>query len=419
MKHRYQPLFWFVLLLAMAGAALAAPVSSSSTSSSTSSATSSATSSSTSSSPAALPGVTDFSGVFERVSSAVVSVLVRDADADAKQATDKETVNLLRKMLGEIAPEAESKSASAGKAGADAPTWRVRSVGSGVIVRQDGLILTCLHVVDGGSEIRVRLHDLREFKARVLGQDKVTNLALLKIEEKNLPVAKLGNPAALRPGEPVLAIGTWNGEGLLASSGVVSATGIAWADEAVLLIQSDIALMPGGGGGPLLNRKDEVVGLNAYVQRSSYGQSRIMSHAIPIDVAQQIYQQLLRTGSARHARLGIESEDLSPILADALNWQRRVGVKVNLVAPDSPAERAGLLAGDVIVRLDGQEMRNSNHLRTQIINREPGSSVTLEVWREGKLKTISATLAALEEPKRSPKPAKSGRKPATQPAGSA
>ncbi len=269
----------------------------------------------------------------------------------------------------------------------------VRGQGSGFIVSADGTILTNAHVVKDASEVTVKLTDRREFRAKVLGADPKTDVAVLKIDAKNLPVVALGNVKDLRVGEWVLAIGSPFGFENTVTAGVVSAKGRSLPDDsAVPFIQTDVAVNPGNSGGPLFNSRGEVVGINSQIYSQSGGYMGV-SFAIPIDLATAIRNQIVATGKVQHARLGVAVQEVNQALADSFNLDRPEGALVSSVEGGSPADKAGLQPGDVIRGVDGQPIVASGDLPAIISLATPGSTVKLDVWRKGSRVQLAAKLA--------------------------
>ncbi|MDM4765179.1 DegQ family serine endoprotease [Pelomonas sp. SE-A7] len=268
----------------------------------------------------------------------------------------------------------------------------LRGQGSGFIVSADGIILTNAHVVRDAKDVTVKLTDRREFTARVLGADPKTDVAVLKIEARNLPVVQLGATKDLRVGEWVLAIGSPFGFENSVSAGVVSAKGRALPQESfVPFIQTDVAINPGNSGGPLFNARGEVVGINSQIYSQSGGYQGL-SFAIPIEVANRVRQQIEKGGKAQHARLGLVIQDVNQGFADSFKLDRPEGALVASVEEGGPGARAGLRSGDVILALDGKPIVASSDLPAMLGLATPGESVKLEVWRQGRRETISAKL---------------------------
>jgi serine protease Do len=268
----------------------------------------------------------------------------------------------------------------------------VRALGSGFIVSSDGLILTNAHVVKGAKEVNVKLTDRREFQAQVLGSDPKTDIAVLRIKAHDLPVVPLGSVRDLKVGEWVLAIGSPFGFENSVTAGVVSAKGRSLPDDSfVPFIQTDVAVNPGNSGGPLFNAKGEVVGINSQIF-SRTGGYQGLSFAIPIDVAIQVKDQIVATGHASHAKLGVTIQEVNQALADSFKLDKPEGALVSSVEPGGAADKAGLKTGDVIRRFNGQPVVSSGDLPALVGQAQPGAKVTLEVWRQGKREEISAKL---------------------------
>jgi len=265
--------------------------------------------------------------------------------------------------------------------------------GSGFIVDPSGLILTNAHVVKNASEVTVKLTDRREFRAKVLGADSKTDVAVLKIDAKDLPAVKLGNTRDLEVGEWVLAIGSPFGFENTVTAGVVSAKGRTLPDSSgVNFVQTDVAVNPGNSGGPLFNSRGEVVGINSQIYSRSGGYMGV-SFAIPIELAQRVQQQIVATGKVDHPRLGVMIQDVNQALADSFGLKRPEGALVAKVEPGTPAEKAGLKAGDVIRSVNDKPVVSSGELPAHIALMRTGETVKLEVIRQGRETTLSAQLA--------------------------
>ena len=269
-----------------------------------------------------------------------------------------------------------------------------RGIGSGFIVSPDGYVLTNAHVVADADEVAVKLTDKREFKAKVIGIDRRSDVALIKIAASGLPTVKIGSPERLRVGEWVAAIGAPFGFENSVTAGIVSAKSRALPDETyVPFIQTDVAINPGNSGGPLFNLRGEVVGINSQIYSRSGGYQGI-SFAIPIDVAMKVKDQLQKNGKVQRGRLGITMQPVSRELADSFGLEKPQGALVTGVDKGSPAEKAGLRAGDVIVALDGTPIAEANDLPRQVGERAPGTRLTLSLLRDGQRLEKQATLAA-------------------------
>jgi serine protease Do len=272
----------------------------------------------------------------------------------------------------------------------------VYGAGSGFIVSPDGVILTNAHVVRDADEVTVKLQDRREYRAKVLGSDPKTDVAVLKIDAKNLPVVPLGNTRNLQVGEWVLAIGSPYGLESTVTAGVVSAKGRNIDQNGVQFIQTDVAVNPGNSGGPLFNTRGEVVGINSQIF-SQTGGYQGLSFAIPIDVAVRIKDQIVATGKVQHAKLGVGLQDVGQGFADAFKLQSPDGALVSNVERGGAAERAGLKAGDVIRKVNGQPIVTGGDLSAIVSVAKPGDKLTLDVWRDGKIVPLNATLASASD----------------------
>jgi serine protease Do len=272
-----------------------------------------------------------------------------------------------------------------------------KGLGSGFIIGSDGLILTNAHVVKEAKDVTVKLQDRREYVAKVLGVDSATDIAVLKIDAKNLPVVRFGQPAKLMVGDYVLAIGAPYGLDQTATSGIISAKGRSLPSESgenfVPFLQTDAAVNPGNSGGPLFDAAGNVVGINSQIY-SRTGGFQGVSFAIPIDVALTMKDQIVATGHALHARLGVAIQPLNQDLAESFGLERPDGALVSTVAPNSAAAKAGLRSGDVITKVNGEAIQEPGMLSSRVGLSRPGDKVTLEVWRDKKLETVVATLGA-------------------------
>jgi len=280
---------------------------------------------------------------------------------------------------------------------APGPGPESRSLGSGFIISADGYILTNAHVVDAADEIDVRLTDKREYKARVIGADKRTDVALIKIEAGNLPTVRLGDPAKLKVGEWVVAIGSPFGFENTVTAGIVSAKGRSLPQENfVPFIQTDVAINPGNSGGPLFNMKGEVVGVNSQIY-SRTGGFMGLSFAIPINVALDVQNQLREKGRVSRGRIGVVIQEVTRDLAVSFGLQRPRGALVNTVEKGSPADKAGIEATDIITRFDGKEVESSSDLPRIVGGTRPGTVVPVEVWRKGAARVLTIKVDELLE----------------------
>jgi serine protease Do len=271
--------------------------------------------------------------------------------------------------------------------------------GSGFVISSDGLILTNAHVVDGAKEVTVKLSDHREYKAKVLGADKSSDIAVIKIDAHDLPSVRMGNSDKVGVGDYVLAIGQPFGLEETATAGIVSAKGRSLpGDGYVPFIQTDAAVNPGNSGGPLFDSEGSVIGINAQIYSNSGGYQGV-SFAIPINLAVQVKDQLVKTGKVAHARLGVEIQSLSQSLANSFNLKTPNGALVAKVDPDSAAARAGIKPGDVILKFNGEAVFDSGQLSARVGMTMPGDKATLQVWRDGKTMDLSATIGTAQSEK--------------------
>ena len=272
-----------------------------------------------------------------------------------------------------------------------------RSLGSGFIISNDGYILTNAHVVEGADEINVKFTDKRDFKAKVIGADKRTDVALIKIEGASLPVVKFGDPARLKVGEWVVAIGAPFGFENTVTAGIVSGKGRSLPQENfVPFIQTDVAINPGNSGGPLFNMRGEVVGINSQIY-SRTGGFMGLSFAIPIDVALDIQKQLREKGRVARGRIGVVIQEVTRDLATSFGLDRPRGALVNSVEKGSPADKAGIEATDIITAFDGKPVESSSDLPRLVGSTRPGAQAAVEVWRKGAKRTLSISVGELQE----------------------
>ncbi len=284
-----------------------------------------------------------------------------------------------------------------GGQGQDTPNRPSRGEGSGFIVSADGVVLTNAHVVADAAKVTVRMTDGREFIAKVIGSDKKTDIAVLRIDAKNLPTVRIGNPANTRVGEWVVAIGSPYGFENTVTAGIVSAKSRSLPDGTyVPFIQTDAAVNPGNSGGPLFNLAGEVIGINSQIY-SRTGGYQGLSFAIPIDVAMRIENQLLATGKVSRAKLGIGIQDVDQALADSFGLPNRTGAMISSVERDGPAFKAGLKEGDVVLKFNGSPISRSADLPLVVGNTAPGSTAEVEVWRNGKTERFSTKLVELTD----------------------
>ncbi len=340
-------------------------------------------------------GAPDFSQIAERYGTSVVNITVSGPKQVASNADDDQTAQ--RRGVPGMDPNdpffeffRRFQAPNGGFSGhREMP---MRGQASGFIVSADGLILTNAHVVRDAKDVTVKLTDRREFQAKVLGSDPKTDVAVLKIDAKDLPMVPLGSARNLKVGEWVLAIGSPFGFENSVSAGVVSAKGRSLPDDSLVpFIQTDVAVNPGNSGGPLFNTRGEVVGINSQIF-SRTGGYQGLSFAIPIEVANKVKDQIVATGKASHARLGVMVQEVNQTLADSFKLDKPEGALVSNVDPGSAADKAGLKPGDVIRKVNGQLIVASGDLPAVIGQAVPGEKITIEIWRQGQHEELSAKL---------------------------
>jgi serine protease Do len=333
----------------------------------------------------------DFTRLVDDQGNAVVNISTTQAPRRSGAAPqvpgmeDEEVLEFFRRFIPRQQP------------GPQAPRPESRSLGSGFIISADGFILTNAHVVDGADEINVRFTDKREFKAKVIGADRRTDIAVIKVDATGLPAVRFGDPTKLKVGEWVVAIGSPFGFENTVTAGIVSAKGRSLPQENfVPFIQTDVAINPGNSGGPLFNMRGEVVGINSQIY-SRTGGFMGLSFAIPIDVALDIQKQLRDKGRVARGRIGVVIQEVTRDLATSFGLDRPRGALVNSVEKGSPADKAGVEATDIITSFDGKPVESSSDLPRIVGSTRPGSSSSLEVWRKGQTRKLTITVAELQE----------------------
>ena len=326
----------------------------------------------------------DFTDLVEKQGPAVVNIsttqIIRNAQGFPNLPEGDPFYEFFRRFAPQIPREQESQ-----------------SLGSGFIISADGYIMTNAHVVDSADKITVRLTDKREFRAKVIGADRRTDVALLKIEATGLPKVTVGDPNKLKVGEWVVAIGSPFGFDSSVTAGIVSAKGRTLPqDNFVPFIQTDVAINPGNSGGPLFNMNGEVVGINSQIYTRSGG-SMGLSFAIPIDVATQVTDQLRTTGKVTRGRIGVTIQELTRELADSFGLSKPAGALISSVEKNGPADKAGIEASDVILKFDGKPVNSSTDLPRMVATTKPGSKVTVELWRKGESRQVTVVVAEMPE----------------------
>ena len=284
-----------------------------------------------------------------------------------------------------------------------------KSLGSGFIISLDGYILTNAHVVDDADEVTVKLTDKREFKAKVIGSDRRTDVALIKINASNLPKVTIGDANQLKVGEWVAAIGSPFGFENSVTAGIVSAKGRSLPQESyVPFIQTDVAINPGNSGGPLFNLKGDVVGINSQIY-SRTGGFMGLSFAIPIDVALEVSNQLKAHGKVSRGWLGVVIQEVSKELAETFGLSKPMGALIADVQKGSPADKAGLQASDIVLKFDGKPIHDANELPRLVGTTKQGAKVVVQVWRKGAVKDINLVVGEVPSEKMAQRPGKPGK----------
>jgi serine protease Do len=382
--------------------------------------------------PAAQPqvrGLPDFTDLVEQVGPSVVNIRTLEKTRAAAAGgggsggpSDEEMQEFFRRFFGMPLPGTPGAPGGRGTPPntprRDAPQEEretPRGVGSGFILSADGYVMTNAHVVDGADEVLVTLPDKREFKAKIIGFDKRTDVAVVKIEATGLPAVKIGDVNRLKVGEWVMAIGSPFGLENTVTAGIVSAKQRDTGDY-LPFIQTDVAINPGNSGGPLINLRGEVVGINSQIYSRSGGFMGI-SFAIPIDEATRVSDQLRTTGKVQRGRLGVQIGNVSKEVAESMGLAKPAGAFVSMVEKASPAEKAGVEAGDIITKFDGKPIDKSTDLPRMVGNTKPGTKSTLTVFRRGNARDVGITVGEVEEQKvaAAPRSAAPERKP--EPAG--
>jgi serine protease Do len=353
-------------------------------------------------------GLPDFADLVEQVGPAVVNIRTSTkaavATAGQEGSPDAEMQEFFRRFFGIPIPRPQDPRRGQPQPQQPQPDdgeggGTPRGVGSGFIIAADGLVMTNAHVVEGADEVIVRLADKREFKAKVVGADKRTDVAVLKIEASGLPAVRFGDVGKLRVGEWVIAIGSPFDLDNTVTAGIVSAKARDTGDL-LPFIQTDVAINPGNSGGPLINMRGEVVGINSQIYSRSGGYMGI-SFAIPIDEATRIAEQLKSGGRVVRGRIGVQIGEVTKDVAESLGLPKAAGALVRSVEPGGPAEKAGLEAGDIVTRFDGKGVDKWSDLPRLVGNTKPGTKSTLQVLRRGATRDLAVTVGELEPEVRS------------------
>jgi serine protease Do len=342
-------------------------------------------------------GLPDFTELVEQVGPSVVNIRTMEkvsARTAEEGGVDEEMLEFFRRFGLPVPPGVPRQGPRSGR---PQPEEQPRGVGSGFIVSADGFIMTNAHVVDGADEVLVTLPDKREFKARIVGADKRTDVAVVKIDASGLPVVKVGDVSRLKVGEWVMAIGSPFGLENTVTAGIVSAKQRDTGDY-LPLIQTDVAINPGNSGGPLINLRGEVVGINSQIYSRSGGYMGI-AFAIPIDEAMRVSEQLRASGRVTRGRIGVQIDQVTKEVAEAIGLGRPQGALVRGVEAGAPAEKAGVEAGDIIIRLDGKAIEKSTDLPRMVGSLKPGTRSTLTVFRRGATRELAVTIGEFEPEK--------------------
>ncbi|MFT3956790.1 MAG: DegQ family serine endoprotease [Piscinibacter sp.] len=358
--------------------------------------------------PVQAQALPEFADLAERVGPAVVNIRTterRSARSGVSPEMDEDMLEFFRRF-GLPIPNQPSPRGQRPQQPDGEP--QQRGVGSGFVLSADGYVMTNAHVIDGADEVFVTLTDKREFKARVIGADRRSDVALVKIEATGLPTVRIGDVGRLRVGEWVIAIGSPFGLENTVTAGIVSAKARD-TGEFLPLIQTDVAINPGNSGGPLINMRGEVVGINSQIYSRSGGYMGI-SFAIPIDEATRVAEQLKTTGRVSRGRIGVSIDQVTKEVAESIGLGKPTGALVRSVEAGGPAEKAGVEAGDIITRFDGKTVERSGDLPRIVGGVKPGSKATLQVFRRGAYKDLGVVVAEVE-PDRAPRTAQAETKP--------
>jgi serine protease Do len=360
-------------------------------------------------------GLPDFTDLVDLVGPSVVNIrTLEKAKAETGSGPDEQMLEFFRRFGIPIPPGAVPRGPRSDRGPSDEA--QPRGVGSGFILSADGLIMTNAHVVDGADELIVTLPDKREFKAKIVGADKRTDVAVVKIEASGLSAVKIGDVDRLRVGEWVMAIGSPFGLENTVTAGIVSAKKRDTGDF-LPFIQTDVAINPGNSGGPLINMRGEVVGINSQIYSRSGGFQGI-SFAIPIDEATRVSDQLRTTGRVTRGRIGVQIDQVSKEVAESIGLGAPRGALVRGVEPNAPAAKAGVEPGDIIVKFDGKAIEKSVDLPRLVGNTKPGTKSSMTVFRRGAERNLSIVVAELE-PERPEQKAEAPQAPKTPATGAA
>ena len=351
----------------------------------------------------------DFTDLVEQVGPSVVNIRTSEkVKAAAAGGVDEQMLEFFRRF-GIPVPPGMPRSPRADRSQPQPDEDQPRGVGSGFILTSDGFVMTNAHVVEGADEVIVTLTDKREFKAKIIGADKRSDVAVVKIEATGLPAVKIGDTNRLKVGEWVMAIGSPFGLENTVTAGIVSAKQRDTGDY-LPFIQTDVAINPGNSGGPLINMRGEVVGINSQIYSRSGGFQGI-SFAIPIDEAARVSDQLRSSGKVTRGRIGVQIESVSKEVAESIGLGKPQGALVRGVESGAPAEKAGIEAGDIITKFDGKQIEKSSDLPRLVGNVKPGTRAVVTVFRRGASKELTVVIAEIE----AEKPARKASAPEVKP----
>ncbi len=346
-------------------------------------------------------GLPDFTDLVEKTGAAVVNIRTTEKAKISQEngvSEDEEMQEFFRRFFGvPIPPRQQPAPRGRSKPDAEVEEEVPRGVGSGFIISADGYVMTNAHVVDGADEVYVTLTDKREFKAKIIGADKRTDVALVKIEGSNLPRLTVGDSNKIRVGEWVIAIGSPFGLDNTVTAGIVSAKARD-TGEYLPLIQTDVAVNPGNSGGPLINMRGEVIGINSQIYSRSGGYMGI-SFAVPMDEAMRVSDQLRASGKVTRGRIGVQIGEVTKDVAESLGLARNQGALVQRVEAGGPAEKGGVEAGDVILKFNGAAIERASDLPRMVGSTKPGTRSIVTVWRKGAMRDLSLTITELEQEK--------------------
>jgi len=366
---------------------------------------------------AAVPSF-DFTELAEKASPAVVNIRTTEKiTVNQSGNQDDEMQELFRRFFGVPMPQQPNQAPKKRKPAPQQGTEEEvpRGIGSGFIISQDGYVLTNAHVVDGADEVYVTLTDKHEFKAKVVGIDKRTDVAVVKIDGSKLPWLPIGDSDKIKAGQWVVAIGSPFGLDNSVSAGIVSSKARDTGDF-LPLIQTDVAVNPGNSGGPLINMNGEVIGINSQIYSRSGGFMGI-SFAVPIDEAMQVVDQLKSSGKVSRSRIGVKLSEVPKEVAESFGLTKGQGAFISMVEPGLPADRAGIVAGDIVLEFNGQPVAKWTDLSRIVANTKPGTKSTVKLWNKGKTRVVTLVTGEMEQDNKPAKTPEKGLEPQANPLG--